>query len=350
MTHLTKRIGYQDSGADIAYTLSQTGHKILTPISSPDPRRQQDWCFPDTEEGILAAIHAGATHLWANTVVFAEHPLQESGALTPYEDRVKVVGQPPLCVDWFDDKAVLNDKLRRRGGFTLPRAWSVDGTAETGGQGNLETVIASLAQSDYPLVAKPVRGRGSHGVQVCNSPAELRDHVNRFFNETSSQVLLEEYLHGEEGTVTIMPPDCVDSRHWALPPVVRFNHVDGIAPYSGLVAVTANSRAVTKREMEADESFACIMRECEEVGVFLGATAPIRIDIRRFREGGRFALFDVNLKPNMTGPGRPGRKDQASLMALAAQERGWDYPAFLRYMLGNARFLREMRKYSCLRD
>jgi hypothetical protein len=31
-----------------------------------------------------------------------------------------------------------------------------------------------------------------------------------------------------------------------------------------------------------------------------------------------YYIFDINLKPNATGPGRPGREDQASLTTMAA--------------------------------
>ena len=61
------------------------------------------WCFPDTESGILEAIQKGATHLWANTIVFASHPLQTSPHLNKYENEIKVIGQPPLLVEDFDD-------------------------------------------------------------------------------------------------------------------------------------------------------------------------------------------------------------------------------------------------------
>lgn len=47
----------------------------------------------------------------------------------------------------------------------------------------------------------------------------------------------------------------------------------------------------------------------------------------------------------MTGPGRPGRQDQASLSALAAAAVGWDYPALLGEMLKTARPLEEFREF-----
>lgn len=46
----------------------------------------------------------------------------------------------------------------------------------------------------------------------------------------------------------------------------------------------------------------------------------------------------------MTGPGRPGREDQASLTALAAEGLGWDYARLLREVLSSAQTLYELRR------
>jgi carbamoylphosphate synthase large subunit len=139
-------------------------------VEAPDPANENHWCFPDTEEGILSAVGKGATHLWANTVLFAAHPLQTSSLLDAYETSLKVVGQPPKCFDMYDDKSFLNDALRRRG-MRLPRSWTVHDpllatpTSQGDPDTNLPAVLASIPESDYPLVAKPVRGPGSHGVK-----------------------------------------------------------------------------------------------------------------------------------------------------------------------------------------
>lgn len=45
----------------------------------------------------------------------------------------------------------------------------------------------------------------------------------------------------------------------------------------------------------------------------------------------------------MTGPGRPGREDQASLTAIAAKALGWDYGRLLKEILSSASTLREVR-------
>lgn len=153
-------------------------------------------------------------------------------------------------------------------------------------------------QLPYPVVGKPVRGRGSYGVKVCKSLEVLEEHVSGLFDE-SPVVMIEEYLAGEEATVAVMPPGKERDDYWALPVVKRFNHADGVAPWNGIVAVTANSRVVGKENFEEDPTYEEAMRECEGVAKLLGGTAPIRIDIRRFRDGPgeKFALFDVNVKP-----------------------------------------------------
>ena len=46
----------------------------------------------------------------------------------------------------------------------------------------------------------------------------------------------------------------------------------------------------------------------------------------------------------MTGPGRPGREDQASLTAIAAEALGWNYGRLLSEILTSAQPLAVLRK------
>ena len=189
--------GYRDSGADIIYTLRQ--HKIasiITPVDIPDPKSDQDWCFIDDEKGILAALSKGANILWANTILFSKHPLQISSSLDKYTDQIKIVGQAPRAVDAYDDKAFTNDLLRRDGRFLLPKSWNISSDQD---------YSALLKTLDYPIVAKPIRGRGSHGVKLCQDRVQLENHMAELFTE-SSQIMLEQYLASEEATITVMPP------------------------------------------------------------------------------------------------------------------------------------------------
>jgi biotin carboxylase len=180
--------GYQDSGADIAYNLHQCDDvQVVTPNKSPDPRKNGDWCFPDTEEGILEAIHKGANYLWANTIVFASHPLQTSTRLTPVQDAVRVIGQGPLVVDKYDDKKFVNDYLRAVGGFTLPRTFTAS---------SLVKVTKSADDISYPVVAKPIRGRSSFGVKVCHNKSELLAHAEELSNNAMA-FTVEEFLQAD---------------------------------------------------------------------------------------------------------------------------------------------------------
>ena len=270
---------------------TSTEAAVITPTRDPDPSSDQGWCFPDTEQGIVAAIESGATHLWANTVLFASHPLQTSSVLSKYADAVCIIGQPPRLVERFDDKAWLNNLIRAQTTIPMPRAWSVDADQDF-------NAFLSSERLPFPMVGKPVRGRGSHGVKLCTDTASLEAHVLQLFTE-SSIVMLEAYLGGEEGTVTILPPSPERPEYWALPLVVRFNHANGIAPYNGVVAVTQNSRAISAVETKKNPAYKDAVAHCEQVARILGCTAPIRIDIRQFseRSDSSFALFDINMKP-----------------------------------------------------
>ncbi|GAA6008679.1 hypothetical protein JCM10207_001684 [Rhodosporidiobolus poonsookiae] len=324
--------GYQDSGADIAYNLRAAGTAVVTPSESPDPASDAGWTFPDTKEGIRAAVDAGATLLWANTTLYASHPLVELRDELA-QRGVSFVGQDPRDTERFEDKEWCNRWLAAQEGLedAFPKAWLV-----------AKDKPEQLTEVTLPAVVKPVRGRGSHGVSLVKTAEELQQRTAELFKE-GDLVLIEAFCSGEEITVTMMPPgeyDTVGSKssHWAFPLVTRFNHIDGIAPYNGVVAVTANSRAVTPAEFEADPAYQLAARQCERIAALCKAYAPMRVDARRVSDTDRrFKLFDVNSKPNATGPGRPGREEQASLTLIAAQQLGWSYQDLLRQTLRAAK-------------
>lgn len=207
------------------------------------------------------------------------------------EKNVRVVGQPPQFVEIYDDKDLMNTWLKKHECFTVPRFFSLNDLND------LEPALAKY-KMQLPLVAKPVRGRGSHGVKACFTFSELAKHVYRLLGE-SPTCMVEEFLPGQEITVTVMPPSSNCPNHWALPVVSRFNHERGIAPYNGLVTVTRNSKVLSTEEYESDPFYAKAVQECERVAKLLNCTAPIRIDMRRLtdKNDSPFALFDVNMKP-----------------------------------------------------
>ncbi len=307
--------GYSDSGADLAIALIQNKLHVLTPVKHPDPAKDLDWVFPDTHDGIQNALDQKAKVFWLNTVLFNEHPINNY-----HGQGIKVVGQASDTADKYDNKWTTNELLRNNK-IPVPAA----------------RLIARYGKENddfhFPVVLKPIRGRGSQGVVVVHNPKQMTNELKAMFQseQFGDKVYAETYLTGKEITVTVMPPGTymmnkekiMKQQHWCLPPVLRFNHINGIAPYSGHVAVVKNSRVLKPTETD-DARVTSVLSQCEKAASLINAKAPIRIDCR---EGSKdeFFLFDLNLKPNMTGPSRAHRKDQDSLTVIAAQAIGWSY-------------------------
>lgn len=325
--------GYSDGGADIAFALRSAGVSVVTPASEADPVRALDWVFADTDEGIRAALAAGATVLWTNTVLFEGHPIEDLSG------EIEIVGQLPSAMQAFDDKFGTNRMLGDAG---LPVARSL--LFSNGGRDGilgLDGIERELGDHDlsFPIIVKPVRGRGSQGVSLVEDESELREAATSLIEAgTFGDVLMaEEFLGGDEMTVTIMPPASllpdggIARSHWALCPVRRFDQCGGVAPYNGDVAVTLNSAAIDHDALR-DPAVTAMIDACVAAAAMVDARTAIRIDCRADRQG-TFRLFDLNMKPNMTGPGRPGRNAQDCLSAIAARADGWSFVDLLLAML-----------------
>eukprot|EP00698_Gefionella_okellyi_P009103 TRINITY_DN2287_c1_g1_i1.p2 TRINITY_DN2287_c1_g1~~TRINITY_DN2287_c1_g1_i1.p2 ORF type:complete len:374 (-),score=74.37 TRINITY_DN2287_c1_g1_i1:1268-2389(-) len=342
--------GYSDSGADIAYMLQLSGVRVVTPVSSPQPTCDFDWVWPDTASGIEAAMAAGANVLWANTVLFEGHPIQQM------EGRVAIVGQSALVTQRFDDKFCTNTLLSAQH-LAVARSTLLGKVAcDTSASLHLDSLSSEQLLADgwvFPLVVKPVRGRGSEGVTLVRSLESLRTVAETLLNTRmlvadkevpryGDKLILEEFLSGDEITVTVMPPGLYQLQdrtfeqrsHWCLPVVRRMNHQDDVAPYNGTVAVTKNSVAVP--EHDENDALRHIKSQCAAAASWMNATAPIRIDCRQQHADGRYVMFDVNMKPNATVAGRPGRDDQDSLCCMSALQFGWSRAEFLLNILATA--------------
>ncbi len=298
--------GYQDSGADIAYALRIRGIPVITPESDPNPAVDSGWTFPD--DALEAALEAGATVLWTNTILYPGHPIDR------FRGRVRRIGQETEMANWVEDKRVSSEWLARVG---VPRPRQL-----------VSDCHHPLSWPGGTWIAKPVRGRGSQGVRWVDSETSWETLCREWSLALYGPgIILEEALLGTEITVTVLPPGqyqidrrlVVRDRHWALPAVERFDHVDNIMLYNGDVPVCQNSRVIS-RETSLTRK---VMGEAERVASQLKARAALRLDAR---EGnGCFQFFDINMKPNMTGSGRPGRDQAVSLVGLAAEAIGWDY-------------------------
>lgn len=324
--------GYSDSGADIAFALQRTGVFVVTPVDQPEAGHPLDWVFADTQQGIDQATRLGAQVLWLNTILFRTHPIERF-----IDQGGWVVGQRPANVERYDDKWYTNARLRELG-LPIPKARIVDATNQASLLDEIGTAFS------FPIIAKPIRGRGSAGVVLVESEYQLNNTLADMLASLAygDAIMIEEYLPGQELTLTVMPAGAYQiggekrtyNAPWSLPPVRRFNHQGGVAPYNGLVAVMANSEVVSEAEL-ATPSVRLLMQQCEQAAQAVDALAPIRIDCRQ-NKAGHYYLFDLNMKPNMTGAGRPDRTDQDSLTALAARRIKWSYSDLLTNMLSHA--------------
>ena len=317
--------GYSDSGADIAFALYKDSFPIITPVKFPNITVDMDWVFPDTEEGINHAINKGAELLWLNTVIYKGHPIEKF-----FSKNIGFIGQCPNRVDRYDNKIITNELLKDNG-IPVPDFLLLNEVKK----------IKLNFNFSYPILLKPVRGRGSQGVIKINSGKELCECLQqnqKTYSEDHS-FYIEKYLSGKELTITVMPPGKyrfgnqykIMSDYWSLPPVRRFNHINGIAPYNGTVAVVKNSEVLNKDEIK-NKKIKELFSHCEKAASLVKAKAPIRIDCRS-DENSDYYLFDLNMKPNMTGNVRPHRKNQISLTGIAAQSIGWAYQDLLFNMM-----------------
>ncbi len=309
--------GYSDSGADIAVQLIEGGMEVVTPVENPILTIDKDWVFPDTKAGIEEALEKGANIFWLNTVLYENHPIEK------YLDRgIELVGQTPKSVDVFDDKTYTNELLRQNK-IPIPNNQII--TKQNYSDSSLEI--------KFPIVLKPIRGRGSQGVTKIENQIEFKEKIGELFAENNfgSAAYIEYYLSGQEITISVMPKGKYqldnETKHfdkpWCLPAVKRMNHDNGIAPYNGLIAVMENSLVLDDDELKSVEILE-VYENCIKAAELIDIKAPIRIDCRA-NEKGQYFLFDLNMKPNMTGPSRQHRKNQDSLTLLAAKKMGWNY-------------------------
>lgn len=337
-----KRGGYTDSSADIAHALLELGVPVVCPTPEPVPEVDLGWSFPDTAAGISNALAAGASVLWANTVLYAAHPLVDFLA-----QDLALIGHDPAKVELFDDKHYAKRTLAAAG------CQVVEGVmvAKKADEGSVainalsEEVLASRGVR-FPAVLKPVRGRGSEGVSVVASIEELHHAARALFAQRSvingtdestfgKAALVENFLPGTEVTISVLPPGIYRTRgraqrcdYWALPLLERTGHTEGVIPYTGTIPAVINSRAIT----EGNRALRRCVESCLRAAKTMEARALLRIDCRA-DEDGVYRIFDINLKPNLTGPDRPGREAQISLVAMAAREFGWTYAELVQNLL-----------------
>lgn len=123
-------------------------------------------------------------------------------------------------------------------------------------------------------------------------------------DEAHGDVIIEEFLAGAEGCVTVLPPLKPGGEGVALPVVLRKEQ----ASIASRDETESSSRVVEARKGAQDPWFEIVKEECARAVEVLGLTTVARVDFRRKMgedpevdsdgEGeGKFYLFGVNLVP-----------------------------------------------------
>ena len=330
--------GYKDSSADIAAALRARGVNVVTFASTVVDSSDDGWSFGDTYSEISRALDKGANLIWANATLHTKH------AVAVLPAGVSFVGHDPLAYEFMENKLWVGTKLRQLG-LKIPTAYharEINGRLEYVSSCDMATT--AIWPLGYPAVAKPVRGRGSWGVKVLHSAKETSDFLSQAVSIPSRRgismariavgYMIEEYMPGIEITISVMPPSVKrpltvtqdprvhvsHSGYWCLPPLVRNCHIEGVLPYSRDVPAVFNTGTI----VEVDAGVRKCMERCVHTAEFFKFRSLVRFDCRQ-DICGDFRVLDLNMKPNLAGPGRVGRDKAGGLVFLGATAIGWDF-------------------------
>lgn len=438
--------GYADSSADLASLLSGMGRTVLLPQDGL-AGKDEALSFPDSQAGVRQALDAAdsagleTVTLWVNSVgssTLVEQAIRDQGRAGVFvacppkgrvEDKAATIaatagllpnGRTPSLLVWRSGADAARG-VAAAGEYSPRGLWQVVGT-------HAAAQAVDAAGLCFPVVCKPVCGRGSEGVQVVSSAEELREYgeaswaaraeeevavdavpgLEQLLRDRPDEALMadpalrgrigkgsvselgrmlaanvkatrsaggkarlqwprfgcgfvvEELLPGPEITVAVVPASMLghvsvaagtgrrldwralsrpDKGFVALTPIARTPSGDStVMPYNGVEAVALNSLPFDQAEgpdrAEWELAVAAATRLCQDIGAVVGSPMPIRVDLRGTAESirddaFRFLPFDVNIKPNATYPGRPGRESATSLLAMAADASPQDggFPA-----------------------
>jgi len=228
--------------------------------------------------------------------------------------------------------ALAMDKLRSRqvlqaNGIPVPAYVAVD----DGRWPADRAAVAARVERDlgYPCVVKPNAVGSSIGVTIVRDAAALSAAVDTAL-EYGTLALLEEYLTGTELTCAVLEdPETGEAR--ALP-------VIEIVPKREFFTYEAKYVPGASEEIVPARIPAHLATRAAEMAVrvhqVLGCEGFSRIDL--FLSGGNIVALEANTIPGMT---------QGSLIPLAAQAGGIEFPELLRRVIGSALRRARTRKH-----
>ncbi|MFT5434967.1 MAG: carbamoyl-phosphate synthase large subunit, partial [Myxococcota bacterium] len=147
------------------------------------------------------------------------------------------------------------------------------------------------ADLPYPVIVKPRTGRGSRGVRLVHTHADLASVP------MDGSFIAQAYLPGQEYTVDVLAAD--DGRIAAVVPCLRIAVSDGVA--------------VTSETVQCDD----LISAATEVAQLVGARSVLNVQFRRDAKG-RLRLLEVN--PRCSGTMTLTMAAGVNMPMLAAEE------------------------------
>lgn len=128
----------------------------------------------------------------------------------------------------------------------------------------------------FPVIVKPVRGRGSRGVHTVNNVRELRGYLD-LYGKTFRDVLVQPYAGGDEYTISVI--------------VNGDNELIGVVPKKILVKRGITRSAVTERNRRIEDVCRKIVETWKPCG-------PFNVQLKLWK--GKPYIFEINPRLSTT--------------------------------------------------
>jgi len=173
----------------------------------------------------------------------------------------------------------------------------------------------------FPLVAKPVSGGSSLGIEIISGRSELDVFVEEKLKETKEDYFLEEYVPGRELTVGVLE---IEGDPQALPPIEL--RVEGEPFFNYKAKYTPGPTNFIVPAELSEELEGKVKEMALEAHVSMRCHGYSRVDFRLAPDGGLY-LLELNTLPGMT---------EMSDLPRAAKCQGISYGELVGIMLSSA--------------
>jgi len=188
---------------------------------------------PEWAESMAMAVRETGADILVPTVDEELAHLPSLRAALP--ESVPVVAPRQSVVDIALDK-YRTYRVLQAAGHSVPRTWFA---------------TEPPAASEYPLIAKPRRGRGSRGVERLDEEADLDEYL-RGSDRDAEEILLQRFVEGDEYTTSVT--------------ATSDNRLLGTVPKEALEKAGSTTRGVTRDAPAVARSCRAIFRTLEPAG------------------------------------------------------------------------------------